>query len=224
MLHGRDVPFVSGCLLEYRIGFPCGSCSQVVAVSDVERKIPKSQFWPAVHPSVLHGGSIPALRKVLVVRIVSTSEAGPEAQEALASAGFQWTAVWRSATEGYAMGSASIAPQVPGLPREVTVIAHAAYAGRPLAPGPLSLEGDVLGDEDLEGLVVETVKEGCVGETLASYEAWMALARTDSGLVQRTHAMIADDEARHAELAWAFVRWAIDRGGESVRRAAREAF
>ena len=104
------------------------------------------------------------------------------------------------------------------------LVLASAYAGRALAPGPLSLDGDVLGDDDLVRLVVETVKEGCIGETLASYEASMAVAQADKELVQRTYSMIADDEARHAELAWAFVRWAIDRGGDRVRRAAREAF
>jgi hypothetical protein len=36
--------------------------------------------------------------------------------------------------------------------------------------------------------------------------------------------VIARDEANHAELSWAFVRWAVERGGESVRSAVRAAF
>jgi hypothetical protein len=35
---------------------------------------------------------------------------------------------------------------------------------------------------------------------------------------------IASDEAEHAKLAWRFVRWAIDSGGEPVRRGVRAAF
>jgi hypothetical protein len=35
---------------------------------------------------------------------------------------------------------------------------------------------------------------------------------------------IADDEAKHAELAWRTVAWAIAKGGERVRAAAVEAF
>ena len=37
-------------------------------------------------------------------------------------------------------------------------------------------------------------------------------------------AKIAVEEADHAALAWATIRWAIETGGESVKRAVDEAF
>lgn len=107
---------------------------------------------------------------------------------------------------------------------EACLALASAYAGRALAPGKLSLAGDVLGDTDLVRLAVETVEEGCVGETLASLEASTALGEARDVAVSRTLALIADDEARHAELAWTFVRWAIREGGEPVRRAVSDAF
>jgi len=41
--------------------------------------------------------------------------------------------------------------------------------------------------------------------------------------VRRALTRIAADEAAHAELAWRFVRWAIDAGGDEVRFAVRKA-
>src|SRR6185295_2062954 len=35
---------------------------------------------------------------------------------------------------------------------------------------------------------------------------------------------ISEDEAQHAELAWSFVRWALETGGDDVHLAARDAF
>jgi hypothetical protein len=97
------------------------------------------------------------------------------------------------------------------------------YAGRALGPGPL----DVVGVEPARGLadvVAATVREGCVGETIASLLAEARLARAEEHDVRNALARIAADEARHAELAWRFVGWAIALGGPSVRAAALEAF
>jgi hypothetical protein len=68
-----------------------------------------------------------------------------------------------------------------------------------------------------------TAEEGCVGETLGVLLAEEQLARTTDPLVRSllVSANIVADERRHAELAWAFVSWAIAQGGEPVRRAVR---
>ena len=99
-----------------------------------------------------------------------------------------------------------------------------AYAGEPLGPGPLPLEGDLLGPLDLASIAVATVREGCVGETLASLEAATAHELATVVPVKEALAIITEDEARHAELAWRFVRWALDEGGPEVRAAVRAAF
>src|SRR4029079_12303009 len=68
-------------------------------------------------------------------------------------------------------------------------------------------------------------EEGCVGETLGVLLAERQLAMTSDPFVRSllVKAHIVDDEARHAELAWRFVAWAVARGGEPVRRAVRGA-
>jgi len=66
-----------------------------------------------------------------------------------------------------------------------------------------------------------TAEEGCVGETLGALLAEEQVIRTTDPLVRSllVRANIVADEARHAELAWSFVAWAVARGGEPVREA-----
>lgn len=99
-----------------------------------------------------------------------------------------------------------------------------AYAREPLGPGALPLEGDILGALDLQSIVLATVHEGCIGETLASLEASTVLEIAEEPAVKDVLTHIAEDEGRHAELAWRFVKWALPRGGPSLRLAVRQAF
>jgi hypothetical protein len=96
-------------------------------------------------------------------------------------------------------------------------------AGRAVGPGPLSLEGAFSGTT-LAEVVRLAVVEGCVGETLAALEAAEAGERAGDPGVLAVLGRVRVDEARHAELAWRFVAWAIESGGAPVREAAREAF
>jgi hypothetical protein len=97
-----------------------------------------------------------------------------------------------------------------------------AYAGRPLGPGPLALDG-ALGACSAQEILVTTILEGCVGETLAALEAAEVAPRAEDPALRRALAKISDDETRHAELAWRFVQWALRRD-PSLAEAAREAF
>jgi hypothetical protein len=97
------------------------------------------------------------------------------------------------------------------------------YAGEMLGPGPLGIDGAELTSSLVE-CAASAVREGCVGETLAALQASEQLARAADPRVRAALARIADDEARHAELAWRFVRWAIERGGAAVRAAVARAF
>src|SRR5436190_13763000 len=73
--------------------------------------------------------------------------------------------------------------------------------------------------------MIETVvREGCIGETVAALEAREALARASDPAVRAVLARIARDEARHAELAWRTVAWALSIGDERVRAAVAAAF
>jgi hypothetical protein len=90
------------------------------------------------------------------------------------------------------------------------------YAGRDVGPGPLSLQ-DVLLEQSLEAILITTLQEGCIGETLAALEAAEALQHATDPAVREVLARVARDELQHAELAWAFVRWAL-RGTSDLLR------
>jgi hypothetical protein len=99
-----------------------------------------------------------------------------------------------------------------------------AYAGHSIAPGPFPFEGRVDVSADLAAIAVLAVREGCAGETLASVLAAEACARATDPAVRSVLAAITKDEARHAELAWRTVAWAVSRGGARVREAVARAF
>ena len=85
-----------------------------------------------------------------------------------------------------------------------------AYAGEALGPGPLDIERS-LDETSLVDVVRLVVREGCVGETVAALEAREAAEHAlESDPGRDCLRGVADDETRHAELAWRFVAWALE--------------
>ena len=99
-----------------------------------------------------------------------------------------------------------------------------AYRGEPVGPGAFPFPPAVPIAADLAALARATAEEGCVGETVAALLAAEKRARAEDPAVRETLDVIAQEEARHAELAWLAVRWAIEVGGEAVRHAVAEVF
>ena len=75
-------------------------------------------------------------------------------------------------------------------------------------PAPLPL-ADVRPAATLRASVRSAFLEGCVGETQAAALAQAACARAGDPEVRRALERIAEDETRHAELAWRYVAWAL---------------
>lgn len=98
-----------------------------------------------------------------------------------------------------------------------------AYAGREVGPGALDVLGALGGADDLGMIVVTAIHEGCVGETVAALEASEAARHAEDPRVRAALETIAADEGRHAELAWRFVQWAVERD-DRLRAVAVEAF
>jgi hypothetical protein len=96
-----------------------------------------------------------------------------------------------------------------------------AYAGEAVGPGPLGIDG-AMQPLSLEGIVRLVVREGCIGETVAALEADAAISDEPDPVIARTLSRIAEDETRHALLAWRFVKWAGARGDVDVARVLRE--
>lgn len=80
--------------------------------------------------------------------------------------------------------------------------------GRPVGPGKLPMD-DALSHTTLEDVVRLTIREGCVGETIAALEAAEAAAQCSEPHIKTSLVTIEADELRHAELAWRFVQWAL---------------
>jgi hypothetical protein len=91
-----------------------------------------------------------------------------------------------------------------------------AYAGHDVGPGPLDVTGALEGGS-LREILINVVREGCIGETVAAVEAAEALEHAVDPVVRNALARIAKDELRHADLAWQFVRWAIEIGDDALR-------
>jgi hypothetical protein len=97
-----------------------------------------------------------------------------------------------------------------------------AYAACAVGPGPLDVEGclDVTSLADIVDLVIV---EGCFGETSAALIALEAAELASDPVIEAAYSRIAADEQRHAELAFRFVRWALERDPVLVRDRLRAA-
>ncbi|MES1210210.1 MAG: hypothetical protein ABUS79_30095 [Pseudomonadota bacterium] len=72
-------------------------------------------------------------------------------------------------------------------------------------------------------LAVESLVDGCVAEGAAADQAAREATLAATPAIARTQATIAVDEARHADLAWAILDWALAADRASVAPALRAA-
>jgi hypothetical protein len=89
------------------------------------------------------------------------------------------------------------------------------YARAPLGPSVLDIERS-LGGTSLVEVIELVVREGCIGETVAALEAREAAEHAADRCLAELLRVIADDELRHAELAWRFVSWALEQAPRQV--------
>jgi hypothetical protein len=72
-------------------------------------------------------------------------------------------------------------------------------------------------------LARESFIDGCIAEGSAAAQAAASIRGTRDAQARATHITIAHEEARHAELAWAVLDWALSAGGQRVRDDVMEA-
>jgi hypothetical protein len=82
------------------------------------------------------------------------------------------------------------------------------YAGHAIGPSRLSMDS-ALEDLDERAILIAVIREGCIGETIASLEAAEALEHATDPAVRAALARITVDERRHALLAYQYVAWAV---------------
>jgi len=83
-----------------------------------------------------------------------------------------------------------------------------AYGGTALGPSRLDIER-CFEDTSLTAIAKLVLREGCLGETVASLEAVAAAEVATDPAVKHALTRIARDELSHAELAFKFLRWAL---------------
>jgi hypothetical protein len=91
-----------------------------------------------------------------------------------------------------------------------------AYAGEAIGPAPLTIASTSI-ETSLAAMAVETFLDGCIAETRAAIVAHDKASTERDPVVRDVLTAIADDEERHAELAWRTVAWALRTGGDDVR-------
>lgn len=88
----------------------------------------------------------------------------------------------------------------------------ARFSGRAREPGVLMPPPPRAAE--LVRLALDTFIEGCVGETIATLVATRAARHCQDASVSAVLERIADDEGRHAALAWRTIHWLLDGAGE----------
>jgi len=82
-------------------------------------------------------------------------------------------------------------------------------AGTDLGPGPLDINGVFNQDITDQEILISTIMEACINETLAAAEAAWLKDKSAVPSIQKILTKIAEDESRHAALGWKTVRWII---------------
>jgi hypothetical protein len=94
------------------------------------------------------------------------------------------------------------------------------YSGIDWTAGALPYEADAAGGSvDLSALAIESLIDGCIGEGIAADLARAGAQGATDPVIGESLMMIANDEAAHAELAWAVVMFCIERGDVDVARS-----
>ncbi len=95
-----------------------------------------------------------------------------------------------------------------------------AAAGSTVSVGGIDVSGS-LEEVTAERVLVDTILEGCVNETICAAQAEAALAQTTDPTIRSALSQIVEDEQRHATLAWKTIRWILETRPDLVDLADR---
>ena len=90
------------------------------------------------------------------------------------------------------------------------------YSGTKHLPGPLPVQG-ALDDLSLASLIECNLREGCIGETLAAESMRLRAEQATEPELEAALLRIAEDETRHAELAFRILAWCREQAPELTR-------
>ena len=106
----------------------------------------------------------------------------------------------------------------------ITFALARAYGGADVGPGKLpAIALASTHTRTLAEVARDTFIDACEGESIAALAVHEAARRAEDPTVRALLSRIADDEDRHAALAWKTVAWALRAGGADVRDALERA-
>ncbi|HKO90769.1 MAG TPA: ferritin-like domain-containing protein, partial [Polyangiaceae bacterium] len=99
-----------------------------------------------------------------------------------------------------------------------------AYAGEALGPSALEIQDCLAPRLDRHECALRALREGCIAETVSAALLRRASDVATDPTVKAVLSRVAEDERRHAVLAWRFVRWLIGQEGKALAAAAAKEF
>ncbi len=96
------------------------------------------------------------------------------------------------------------------------------YGARWECPGALAPDALRASVCERPAIAREALLEGCLGEGVAAAVARASSETAEDPVVKGVLAALADDEARHCELAWRILAWCLETGGETTADAVAE--
>lgn len=99
-----------------------------------------------------------------------------------------------------------------------------AYGGVSVGPSELPIRGALKDASDPVAIAVTLAEEGCIAETISAMQLAAAAGRTSDRVLRNALTDIAEQELRHAELAWTALGWMLARGTAAVRSAVADVF
>lgn len=100
----------------------------------------------------------------------------------------------------------------------------AAYGEQPVGPAALDIRGALGSSHDPAAIALGLVREGCIGETISALQLGVAAAGASDPQLGARLLVVAEEELRHAELAWAALAWLLGRADVHVRARVAQAF
>jgi hypothetical protein len=86
----------------------------------------------------------------------------------------------------------------------------AAFTDQEIGLGALPIDGALDRAGDIEAILVDTIREACVNETISAAQCQAAGESATVSFIKTALMTIAADEQRHATLAWKTVRWILE--------------
>jgi len=98
------------------------------------------------------------------------------------------------------------------------------YAGYSVGPGMLDVAGATEGSSNAIRVAEKLASEGCIAESISALQLAIAAERAADPILRRQLLAVAEEELRHAELAWRALAWMLRNGDDRMRQSIATVF